>query len=195
MKIKTYMIIDCSGSMQLCSGQVTSGVAEYAHDMKDGDWLSITEFEGDIIRQPVTKASKKDMGSTPYRHSVGGRTNLYDAVGKVLTETLKKKNMKGRVLVITTDGYENASTEFKKDHVKSLIAEFEKRGGMAMYLSASTDPFADAMAMGIDASKTASYSVRNTQATYSAATDMKERLRSGEKDVAFTAEARAELNK
>jgi hypothetical protein len=194
MKIKTEMIIDCSGSMAGVIKQVEQGVREYAHDMKDGDWLSITEFEGGKVLKPHTKVSWRGMIVDPYQHYASGMTNLYDAVGSVLTKTLKKKSMKGRVVVITTDGFENCSKEFTRDTIKALVKKFEKRGGSVMYLSSAADPFGDAMAMGIDVRNTSAYTSANTSGTFSAAASAKERLRSGG-DIGFTEEEKKDLVK
>jgi len=194
MKIKTEMVIDCSGSMATVSSAVNDGVLEYANSMKDGDWLSITEFEGGKVVAPVHKAAKRDMGANPYRHRAVGMTNLYDAVGTVLSNTLQKKSMKGRVVVITTDGFENASKEFTRDAVMKLVKEFEKKGGNVMYISASADPFADALAMGIDARNTIAYAAAKTGETFSVARAAKERVRGGQA-MGFTDSEREELSK
>ena len=48
----------------------------------------------------------------------GGNTALFDSIGKVIKEA--GKDAEG-LLVILTDGYENASRKYTKEHIKDLI--------------------------------------------------------------------------
>ena len=60
------------------------------------------------------------------------------------------------MFVITTDGYENASREYKKSDIKKMIeshSEFE-----FLYIGASIDSYAEASQLGLKASNIANRS-------------------------------------
>ena len=89
-----------------------------------------------------------------------------DAVGKTITETLgqMEKNKicpaKRRVLVmIMTDGLENASTEYDKARVKALIdATTKNYKWNYIFIGANIDSAAEATSIGISGSHAANIS-------------------------------------
>jgi hypothetical protein len=93
-------------------------------------------------------------------------TPLYDAIGKTIN-ALKTKNQESPVLiVIQTDGQENASREFSKKMVKDLIEEREKSGWTFAFLGADIDAFTAASAIGISKGNTANYVGRESLAAF-----------------------------
>lgn len=73
------------------------------------------------IIKDVEKITRKE-------YCPNGRTALFDAVGNTVTELSKNESVKKNkvMFVVITDGYENASKEFKKYDVKKLIDEKTK---------------------------------------------------------------------
>jgi hypothetical protein len=69
-----------------------------------------------------------------------GNTPLYDAIG----ECVRRTDAKGRwvIMLIITDGLENASREFTKDSVKELIRKKEAEGWTFSFLGADIDSYA-----------------------------------------------------
>ena len=76
-----------------------------------------------------------------------GRTALLDAIGKTLNRLYF---MQETICVIITDGLENASTEYEKSTVVSMIEFREKRGWKFIYLGANQDAIQEGSSLGID---------------------------------------------
>lgn len=66
-----------------------------------------------------------------------GMTALYDSIGKLITGT--KYPDRDTVLLIQTDGAENASQEFKHADILALIKEKEKAGWDVNFIGANID--------------------------------------------------------
>jgi uncharacterized protein YegL len=86
-----------------------------------------------------------------------GRTALYDAVGRTISADFKKINAMpedkrpGVVIVnVTTDGIENASTEWTQAQVAALVREREADNWVVSYVSAGVDGTEQARGMGLD---------------------------------------------
>jgi hypothetical protein len=86
-----------------------------------------------------------------------------DAIGKVI-----KNGGENRVVIILTDGYENASHTYTKAHIKDLITVKEKEGWQFMYLGANQDAFAEGESMGIAPGRTMNYDVNKTPQLFAA---------------------------
>lgn len=86
----------------------------------------------------LSRATFEPRGSTP----------LLDAVGATLT-SIKAKKKQLVVVVILTDGMENASTEYTREAVQKLTKEREEWGWQFVYLGANQDAFAEAQGLGI----------------------------------------------
>ena len=87
----------------------------------------------------------------------GGSTALYDTIGIAINEAdkhinhLKQEHKPGMVMmVVITDGQENASCEYTAHNVKQLIQGHEKNEDWQfIYLGADLSSFADADDLGI----------------------------------------------
>jgi len=97
--------------------------------------------------------------STSNYHPNGG-TPLYDAIGRVVTETeiavtgMKAAGTDPDVLVtILTDGEENSSKEFSRDAIFRLIQRKEAEDWTFVYLGADHDAWAVASSIGVRADR------------------------------------------
>ena len=91
-----------------------------------------------------------------------GGTPLLDAIGIAIENTedwvASHKDFDGKVLVvINTDGYENASQEFDLAGIKASIERKEKDGWEFAFMGAGIDAFGEANKLGIASSRTLSY--------------------------------------
>jgi len=84
-------------------------------------------------------------------------TALLDAVGETLSALRARKPKGNVVVVIVTDGYENASRKWSRHAVAQLVRECEADEWEIVFLGANIDSFAEARRMGIDLRKTANY--------------------------------------
>jgi hypothetical protein len=97
-------------------------------------------------------------------------TNLNDAIGVTLTKmSAKRVNSNTKTLVIImTDGHENASREYTVETVGSLVKEVESKGWTVTFLGANIDTQTVGRAYSIDQSRMRSYSTKNMRGTMAA---------------------------
>lgn len=106
-----------------------------------------------------------------------GGTNLYDAIGVTIrnieSQLAPLESVPNVLVVIVTDGGENASQEYNLAAIKNLIKEKESEGWTFIYLGANQDAFAVGSTFGLSKGQTMSYSTSDmsgTMATLSSAT-------------------------
>lgn len=171
------MVIDMSGSMGRLASDVRGGFNEYLNTLKADAAaeyrLSVTLFDHEFMPLTVDTplADVPELDGTNYRPR--GNTALNDAIGRALAEfDLKHGKVKKheRVLVvINTDGYENASREFTTAQIRDLIAEKDKSDRWSfIFLGAGPDAFAQGDSYGLGAQTIAtSQTGAGTRSTYS----------------------------
>lgn len=138
---EAYILMDRSGSMSSMWGEAIDGVNEFVKKLDDVN-VKFTIFDDisiDVVRN--CHASNWDPVTTN-EISPRGWTPLLDASGRAMTDILAEKPERA-VLVIVTDGYENASREFTKDSVKALIEKMNKANYEIVYLGANFDKVED----------------------------------------------------
>jgi hypothetical protein len=125
------------------AGDVVPQITLAVFDAQDG-------LQFDVLRravqpdgwQPVTDKEASPRGMTP----------LFDAIARLISMA-EADNPEKAVIVIMTDGAENASREVTKDGVKAALGRAEKRGWEVVFLGAEFANFSDADAVGISARK------------------------------------------
>lgn len=146
-----YILLDRTGSMQSLWDEALGAVNTYVKGLGDAH-VTLAVFDAndglqfDVLRagvpaatcQPVTSAEASPRGMTP----------LFDAVGRMVA-IAEKDDPARAVLVIMTDGQENASRELKKADVKAAIERIERRGWQVAFLGADFANFQDADAIGV----------------------------------------------
>jgi hypothetical protein len=173
-------VTDMSGSMQSLAEDVRGGFNTYLDDLaKDGGKyrLTVTLFD-DRFESLCVAAKLKDVPRlTAENYRPRAMTALLDAVGKTVAEFDARVPALAdgdRVLVVVqTDGHENASTEFTRDRIAALIKEREATGRWSfMYLGAGADAWAQAGGLGFAASSTvkSAHSGSATRSAYSGMT-------------------------
>ena len=93
-----------------------------------------------------------------------GCTALLDALGKTLTQVRENQRRlvpafrpERTIVVVITDGMENASREYTLDRVRKLIAQCKEAGWEFLFLGANMDAVAEAAKVGLDANDAANY--------------------------------------
>ena len=100
-------------------------------------------------RKPITQVAEL----TDAEYWVRGCTALLDAIGKTVN-TLDREIDNKVLFVIMTDGMENASREFSKEQIVSLI---NNHNWEFIYIGADIDSYAEAGNIGIRKSRVANY--------------------------------------
>lgn len=152
------VVLDRSGSMAAVKVEHEDGLRRFVEEQRKSPGaarLTLIQFDSenpcDIVCDKAALADVKDITLNPR-----GCTPLLDAIGKAVTH-LDGVNPDSALLMIVTDGFENASREWSKDAVKKLLADRQAKGWKVLFLGANVDAFAEAGQLGIDPSSTAQY--------------------------------------
>jgi len=154
------ILIDRSGSMGLIKDDMVDGLNNFIKEQKQIEGkcnITVAQFDHEfeyIVEntdiENVNKLSIEPRGSTA----------LLDAIGKLINGTrirVDKNKPNYVVIMIVTDGYENASREYTKQTILELIKQEEKRGWNFLYLGANQDAIATGMSYGFSAVNSAGY--------------------------------------
>lgn len=170
-KTQIICILDRSGSMASIIDDSIGGFNTFLKEqkkLKDEATLTVALFDDnyDLLYDDVDiqKAEEITKGVWMPR----GMTALYDAIGKTINTVKAKHATLGNekpakvLVVIVTDGHENASEEYKdRDKIKKLIKDCEENNWNFIYLAANQDAFAVGDGFGISYANTYNY-VANT---------------------------------
>lgn len=171
----TIYVLDESGSMGVVRQQVISGYKEYIESLKKntvaGNKFSLTKFHNDINRVHTGIDVSTIPELTEATYVPDKMTALYDAIGITIRDTeaelakLPNGNDYAILMVINTDGQENASKEFTAiSQIQKLIKEKEATGRWTfIYVGANQDAWAAGASIGISQRNIAGYKVGNTQ--------------------------------
>lgn len=171
-KVHVAIVLDRSGSMEDCRADAIGAVNSYLrqlHDDREMDArITLVTFDSqsiDTIRDRVPAASCEELTAKEYQPRAS--TPLLDAVGQSasMLDCLSGKNER-RILAVMTDGLENASREFTKDRLKSLLDRKQREEGwLVLYLGARHDSWSQAREMGIHAGNVADFDTARLSST------------------------------
>lgn len=168
--MKTYVsfILDETGSMLSVKSQTVSGFNEYLASLKSnpkGIRFTLTKFNStkvEVVHDNVKLKDVPELTDETYQPYMG--TPLYDAIGKTIGAIGDKDNV---IIVIQTDGQENASREYTRQTIFDLIKEKQDAGWTFVFLGADMDAYAASAAFGIPRGNTINYAGVETQSTLS----------------------------
>lgn len=176
---EVIFILDRSGSMAHLTDDTIGGYNSFIDQQRTepGECKLTTVLFDDqyeVLHDGVDLRSVPKLTSKEY--FARGMTALLDAVGKTINtvgERLAKTDESERpeqvIVVITTDGQENSSAEFKADAIKRMVATQERDYNWRfLFLGANIDAFAEGGNMGFAAHSTAAYDASSigTQSLY-----------------------------
>ncbi len=152
-------LLDRSGSMSGLENDTIGGFNSFVKrqcELEDETLLTTVLFD-DRYEILYNGESAANVHLTPNEYYVRGATALLDAVGKTILDVgyrlsqVKENERPGKVIfVITTDGMENASSEFTYEKVKSLIRHQQvKYSWEFIFLGANIDAAKEAESIGI----------------------------------------------
>ena len=142
--MKITMIIDCSGSMSGKDKEFTAGIRKIVKDNKSAKF-NLVEFESSVEIVAEDMPGKRWKLSR-YTLKPRGMTAMYDGIGEGLSLIdLDEKNL----IVIVTDGLENASSEWNSKQVKLLLEAYQKAGAEVLFMGAGMDAFKASDDLGI----------------------------------------------
>lgn len=177
-KTAVAIILDSSGSMTAKKNDVIGGFNTFLEEQKklEGEMtLSLHRFSDDYTtvhdRVPLTTFPLL----TSENYITSGSTALLDAVGKTIDDlgqklsTLPELERPDRVLVvIITDGEENASKEYAAQRVREMVKHQEEAYAWKfIYIGAGVDSFAEGSRIAI--SSTSAINSSNLRESFSSA--------------------------
>jgi len=173
-------ILDETGSMTSCRSQTISGFNEYIKTLqkKAGNVLmSLTKFNSEKVKvvyasTPIKKVPK--LTEDTFRPAA--LTPLYDAIGQTI-RTVEKAEKAKVLIVIMTDGYENASKEFTQKTIFDMIKKKQDEDDWTfVFLGADQDAWGAGEKLGLHRGNVMSF----------ASSDMKKTMhKAGGQSVAF----------
>ena len=156
-----YILLDRSGSMSTLWNEAIGSINGYVEKLDPEDKVHFAVFDSvshDLVQAARAKDWKKvDEKSIDPR----GGTPLYDSCGQIMTlaETM---NTEKTLLVVMTDGYENASHEHTQASIKAKVKAWEDRKWEVVFLGANFDDVASVSnSVGVVGSKTMNYTAGN----------------------------------
>ena len=149
-----HLILDRSGSMNICIEQTVDGVnqqirriKEVAEKFPDQELVtSLTLFnnKATCVWNRLLPGQLRELTFSDYKPD--RTTALLDAIGTTIREMQRtagpeiEANEASAVVVIITDGYENSSVRWSHEQVASLINELEQKGRWTFsYIGATLD--------------------------------------------------------
>jgi Mg-chelatase subunit ChlD len=151
-------VLDESGSMRAIEDAAREGFNEFLEEQIEHGgttWWSLTTFNSQarVRFKGIPGAEVRPLGPSDY--SPGGLTALLDALGDSIQSTQRQLTRRGRsapndvIVVVMTDGMENASVKWTRSAIFDLITECEQAGWQFIFLGANQESWAVANDMGM----------------------------------------------
>ena len=158
-------LLDRSGSMQSIKSDVVGGFDAFLTEQRAGDGecrVTLAQFDNEyeVVYHAVPVGEVPPLELNP-RNS----TALLDSMGKLITDTaaeiaaLAEHDKPGSVIVaIMTDGLENASHEWSRPAIKSLVEQQTNQFGWEfLYMGADQDAVEVGKDLGVRAEQAVTY--------------------------------------
>jgi uncharacterized protein with von Willebrand factor type A (vWA) domain len=135
--MNVYILLDRSGSMATLWSEALGSINAYIEKLKVSDKVVLAAFDSEykVIRDCKAKDWKNVTNNDVEPR---GTTALYDSCGKIM-QRAEEDNAKKTVLVVMTDGYENASKEYTQAAIKAKVKMFEEKKWEVVFLGANFD--------------------------------------------------------
>jgi uncharacterized protein YegL len=158
---RIFFVIDRSGSMQSIKTETIGGFNAFVEEQKkipEKATFSMIQFDHqyDVVHDQIDIQAVPLM--TDENFQPRGMTALYDAVGMTIGSNMKAKKNEKTLMVILTDGQENASKEFSYEKVQDLIKEAQTdHNWEVMFIGANMNATQVATGLGISAKNSVTF--------------------------------------
>ena len=158
-QIELVFVLDRSGSMSGLEEDTIGGYNAFLDNLaKESDVKVTTILFDHLVETLYDGVSAQHARLNARQYYVRGSTALLDAVGKTIHVVDRRQlcmepeqRPAKTIFVVTTDGMENASTEFSYDLIQKMITRQRTREGWEfVFMGANIDVAAEARKMGID---------------------------------------------
>ena len=158
-EVDVVFLLDRSGSMQGSELDTIGGYNSYLSKQRKNKFntkITTVLFDDQYEILHDRKDIKEVKDITEKEYYVRGCTALLDAIGKTINNLDKKVKDNKVLFVITTDGLENASKEYNKDKIKTLIEQHYN--WEFIYIGANIDSYGEGASIGIPRQNISNYS-------------------------------------
>ena len=190
-KQETIIILDRSGSMTSIKDDMEGQLKVLLKAQREespNSTVSVYTFDDkfDILFENKDIKSVDTVTIQPRN-----MTALYDAIGKAMALSSNRK-AKRKLVIIVTDGQENASTEYKSTDIQKIISDCKEKNYEFIFLGANQDVWKTSKTLGIDYDKSIRFNP-NSKSLLSMNSTLDAKLRSyysGKEFSAFTVSER-----
>ena len=135
--MNVYILLDRSGSMSTLWNEALGSINNYVTKLKNSDKVYLAAFDDqyEIIRECKAGDWKEVTNEDAQPR---GMTALFDSCGKIIT-LAEENDSRKTMLVVMTDGHENASREYSQTAIKAKVKAFEEKKWEVIFLGANFD--------------------------------------------------------
>jgi Mg-chelatase subunit ChlD len=161
-RAEIWFLLDRSGSMESIASDVVGGFDQFLADQRklDGETtMTLVQFDSHDPHEVLVDARPLAGVRSIARHfRPRGSTPLYDAIGLLLDRAERRHgNPADQLVVIYTDGLENASRVWTAEQVFARVTELKERGWTFVFLGANQDSYVTGAHLAMAAGNTANF--------------------------------------
>jgi len=164
--VNVSVLLDRSGSMKPLVHDVVGGFNTFLDNQKreSGDCtLTVVQFDSgdpfEVIYDSVPVSEVPELTSDRYQPR--SMTPLLDAVGDLIDSVDQRIASHGKaedqIVVVVTDGLENASTRWTRRRLFAKVARRRESGWTFVFMGANQDSYLEAGGIGIDRANTQNF--------------------------------------
>lgn len=174
MTKENYVLVslDGSGSMAQRLEKTIDAVNEYVDSLRQSSLkptkLKIVVWDNNRYQILYNANIRMFDGINKSNYKTIGATPLYDAFARGLNEVITS-GYKKRILVLMTDGWENASREYNISDVKVLVKQLRDSGGEVVFLGSDINIDGLAKEIGVNVDLTISYKSSESSSAFRSA--------------------------
>jgi Mg-chelatase subunit ChlD len=161
-----WFLLDRSGSMASIAPDVVRGFDDFFAEQRSQEGaatVTLIQFDDQDVHDVLVDAKPlHKVRSIRHRFEPRGCTPLFDAIGKLLDRAEHRLARHGgdpadQLVVIFTDGLENASRDWDAQRINARIAGLREAGWTFVFLGANQDSYATGAQMAMAAGSTANF--------------------------------------
>jgi len=165
-----HLVVDKSGSMMDCVDSTINGFNEQVNRIKHKSLefaeeeitMGLTTFNTNVNHHYFQQNPKEIVLLNYENYRPNGSTALLDAVGETITEIERQIAASliptTAIIVILTDGYENASKKYNLEKIRNMISKLEETGRWTFsFIGATLDAVDVAASMSIKSQNSFSF--------------------------------------
>lgn len=166
-KVHLIMVLDCSGSMTSVREEIVQGFNSALNEWKslDKTKLFVTRLDFSVnpgmdpVRVVCQRETPSEVGSFDLEaYITKGLTNMLDAVGRAIGIGTDDNSSDSVVVVVLSDGEENASRIYTYQSIAKLIGDLTAKGNWTFaYVGANQDLSTVADKLNIPRANTLNY--------------------------------------